>query len=191
MNYFSIDGVLNEWMVLFHGTGGNEFSLLQIAGDIEANANVLSFIGEVGSGAQRRFFAPLENGALPRADFDARVENFLAAWEEVKPKNADKITFLGYSNGANFVLGILEKAPEIADRIVLMHPSNLDYTFEAGSDVQLIITAGSMDTLAIPGDTMKLAKQLEQTFPNTTMKLLDGWHGVLDAEIEYLQKLLK
>ncbi|MER1958986.1 MAG: phospholipase [Solibacillus sp.] len=191
MNYFSIDGVLNEWMVLFHGTGGNEFSLLQIAGDIEANANVLSFIGEVGSGAQRRFFAPLENGALPRADFDARVENFLAAWEEVKPKNADKITFLGYSNGANFVLGILEKAPEIADRIVLMHPSNLDYTFEAGSDVQLIITAGSMDTLAIPGDTMKLAKQLEQTFPNTTMKLLDGGHGVLDAEIEYLQKLLK
>lgn len=191
MNYFSIDGVLNEWMVLFHGTGGNEFSLLQIAGDIEANANVLSFIGEVGSGAQRRFFAPLENGALPRADFDARVENFLATWEEVKPKNADKITFLGYSNGANFVLGILEKAPEIADRIVLMHPSNLDYTFESGSDAQLIITAGAMDTLAIPGDTMKLAKQLEQTFPNTTMKLLDGGHGVLDAEIEYLQKLLK
>lgn len=48
-----------------------------------------------------------------------------------------------------------------------------------------------MDTLAIPGDTMKLAKQLGQTFPNTTMKLLDGGHGVLDAEIEYLQKLLK
>lgn len=191
MNYFSIDGALNEWMVLFHGTGGNEFSLLQIAGDIEPNANVLSFIGEVGAGAERRFFVPLENGVLLRADFDARVEHFLAAWDEVKPKNADKITFIGYSNGANFVLGILEKAPEIADRIVLMHPSNLGYTFETGSDVQLIITAGSMDTLAIPGDTMKLAKQLAQTFPNTTMKLLDGGHEVRDAEIEYLQKLLK
>lgn len=191
MNYFSIDGTLNEWMVLFHGTGGNEFSLLQIAGDIEPNAHVLSFIGEIGAGTQRRFFAPLENGALPRADFDVRVEHFLAAWEEVRPKNADKITFLGYSNGANFILGVLEKAPEIADRIVLMHPSNLGYTFETGSDAQLIITAGSMDTLAIPGDTMKLAKQLTQTFPNTTMKLLDGGHEVRDAEIEYLQKLLK
>lgn len=76
MDYFSIDGTLNEWIVLFHGTGGNEFSLLQIAGDIEPNAKILSFIGQVGSGAERRFFAPLNNGTLLREDFDARVDTF-------------------------------------------------------------------------------------------------------------------
>lgn len=191
MNYFSIDGPLNEWIVLFHGTGGNEFSLLQIAGDIEPNANILSCIGTVGSGEGRRFFAQLENGKLERKDFNERVEEFLMTWQQMKPTNAEKITFLGYSNGANFILGILEKAPKIADCLVLMHPSNLGYTFEEGSDVSIHITAGSMDTLANAGDTMKLSKQLEQQFPNTILKLVDGGHEVRDGEIDYLRKVLK
>ena len=191
MDYFSIDGPLNEWIVLFHGTGGNEFSLLQIAGDIEPNANILSLIGNVGSGESRRFFSPLENGTLVRTDFNERVEEFLTTWKHIKPTSTEKITFLGYSNGANFILGILEKAPKIADCIVLMHPTNLGYTFEGGSNVQIYITAGSMDTLAIPGDTMKLSKQLEQHFPNTTFKLVDSGHEVRDVEIDYLREVLK
>lgn len=190
MNYFNINGPSNEWIVLFHGTGGNEFSLLQIAGDIQPEASVLSFIGDVGTGAERRFFAPLVNGKLDRADFDVRVEAFLNEWPAVKPE-AEKITFIGYSNGANFILGLLERAPEIAQCIVLMHPSNLDYTFTSGSDCDIIITAGSMDTLANAGDTMRLTKQLQEKFPNVTMKLLDSARNVSEQEIDYLQQTLK
>lgn len=190
MNYFSIDGPLNEWIVLFHGTGGNEYSLLQIAGDIEPNASVLTFLGDVGEGASRRYFEPLQNGQLQREDFEQRITSFLTQWADLKPQAAQKVTFVGYSNGANFVLGLLEKEPKIADRIVLMHPSDLGYTFEQGSDSQIVITAGALDGLATPGDTLRLSKQLEEVFPNTTMKLLDSPHNVTDAEIEYLQKVL-
>lgn len=190
MEYFSIEGPLNEWIVLFHGTGGNEYSLLQLAGDINPNASLQAFIGEVGEGAQRRFFAPLENGQLVRADFDERITQFLAQWQEVKPKNATKITFMGYSNGANFMLGLLEKQPTIADCFVLMHPSNLGYTFHASADVDIVLTAGARDSISVPGDTLRLAKQLEVVFPNTTMKLLDSAHNVSEQEIEYLQKKL-
>lgn len=186
MNHFSIKGPSNEWIVLFHGTGGNEFSLLQIAGDINPNASILSFIGEVGAGANRRFFAPLAQGKLERMDFDMRVESFLKEWPRIKP-DAEHITFISYSNGANFVLGLLEHEPAIADRVILMHPSNLAYTFAAGSASEIIITAGSMDTLAIPGDTMRLAKQMQESFLNVTMKLLDSAHNVSEQEIEYLQ----
>lgn len=191
MNYFSIDGPLNEWIVLFHGTGGNEYSLLQIAGDIEPNASVISFIGDVGEAADRRFFSALQNGQLNREDFSARIAHFLKTWDEVKPKNADRITFIGYSNGANFVLGLLEQEPMIADRVVLMHPSNLNYAFEKGSNSQIVITAGALDPIAVPGDTLRLSKQLQEVFPNTTLKLLDSPHNVTDAEIEYLQNQLK
>lgn len=55
MDYFSIDDTNNELFVLFHGTGGNEYSLLQIAGDINPHAHILSFIGDVDSHALRRF----------------------------------------------------------------------------------------------------------------------------------------
>lgn len=190
MNHFSINGPLNELFVLFHGTGGNEYTLLQIAGDIEPNASVLTFLGEVGEGASRRFFEPLVNGELQRADFDYRITAFLDEWAQLKPASATNITFIGYSNGANFILGLLEKEPAIAERIVLLHPTNLNYNFEKGSASQIIMTAGALDAIATPGDTLRLAKQLEKVFPHTTMKLLDSPHHVTDAEIEYLQQVL-
>ena len=189
MDYFSIDGTANECFVLFHGTGGNEYSLLQIAGDIAPEASIISFLGNVGEGKARRFFAPLQNGQVDRADLDAQVEAFLAQWDTIKPTK--RVTFFGFSNGANFILALLEKRPAIAERIVLLHPSNLHYTFAAGSEAQVIVTAGAMDPISIPGDTMKLTKQLQQHFPNVSLKLLDGQHGVTDAEIDYLIGALK
>lgn len=190
MDYFSTNGSSNEWIVLFHGTGGNEFSLLQIAGDINPQASVLAWIGEVGTGANRRFFAPLQQGQLDRADFDVRVEAFLAEWSRVKPDDAEHITFIGYSNGANFILGLLEREPHIADCIVLMHPSHLGYTFEHGSESDIMITAGAMDTLANAGDTLRLANELKEKFPHVTLKLLDSAHQVTEQEIMYLQQVL-
>ena len=98
---------------------------------------------------------------------------------------------MGYSNGANFILGLLEKQPSIADRVILLHPSNLNYTFEQTAPVEIYITAGALDGLAVPGDTVKLAKQLENVFPRTTLKLLDGTHAISEQEIEYLQQMFK
>ena len=39
----------------------------------------------------------------------------------------DEVIFIGYSNGANFILGLLEKNPTIANTVILLHPSNLGY----------------------------------------------------------------
>lgn len=189
MDYFSIDGTADERFVLFHGTGGNEYSLLQIAGDLNPHAHVLAFSGSVGDGAQRRFFLPLTDGRLDRVDFNRRVTDFLEQWHELGMSDKPA-TFIGFSNGANFLLGVLEQKPAIASRIVLMHPSNLRYRFPTGSDTEILITAGATDPLAVPGDTMKLAKQLELNFPNTRLKLLDGAHQVSEQEIEYLKQAI-
>lgn len=186
MNYFSIAGTKNEKIVLFHGTGGNEYSLLQIAGDLDPEAAITSFIGDVGEGAMRRFFEPLVNGRLDRTDFNNRVNQMIEQWKRLALQDS---TIISYSNGANFVLGMLEKEPNLAKKIILMHPTNLNYAFEAGSDVEIIITAGALDTMSIAGDTMKLKKQLEEKFPHTSLKLFDQGHEVTDAEIDYLQSI--
>lgn len=190
MDYFSIDSTNNELFVLFHGTDGNEYSLLQIAGDINPHAHILSFIGDVDSHASRRIFAPLQNGQLQRADFNKRVDAFLAQWAEMPPHNGP-ITFIGYSNGANFILSLLEKAPTIAARVILMHPSDLHYTFSTGSDAQIFITTGARDTLAPAGQVLTLEKQLRAHFPKTTLQLLDGAHELSDEEITYLQHVIQ
>lgn len=46
MNYINIPGSENEYFVLFHGTDGNEYSLLSVVGDINPNTSVISFLGD-------------------------------------------------------------------------------------------------------------------------------------------------
>ncbi len=55
---------------------------------------------------------------LPRANFDERVTAFLEeVWQPRKVKY-DEVIFIGYSNGANFILGLLEKNPTIANTVI-------------------------------------------------------------------------
>lgn len=190
MEYITIPASSNEFFVLFHGTGGNEYSLLPIIGDINPNASVISFLGDEGSGESRRYFKPLLNGQLQRNNFNDKVSQFIMFWDAIKPTNAS-ITFIGYSNGANFILGLLEKRSDIADNIVLLHPSNLEYTFEKYAECRILLTSGANDTLSVPGDVMRLAKQLKNQFPSTTLKLLDTAHEVTAKEIQIAVDFLK
>lgn len=189
MNYFITDNQNKEFFVLFHGTGGNEYSLLSISGELNPNAGVISFLGDSSSGVARRFFHPLNDGKLDRIDFNQRVADFLASWETMKPKDA-KLTFIGYSNGANFLLGILEKAPEIAETVILMHPANLDYTFSKVSQTRILITYGANDYTVPPGDVLTLAKQMNAHFPKLKTKLLDSGHEVTELEVNTIKQFL-
>lgn len=190
MHYITIPGNTNEPFILFHGTGGNEYSLLSITGDLNPKAPVISFLGNEGSGTTRRYFKPLINCQLDRDDFDEKANQFLSLWDNLD-EDTDAATLIGFSNGANFILGLLEKRPDIAKTIVLLHPSNLNYTFEKGSDISIYITSGSMDSLAPPGTVMQLAKQLEESFSSVQFELFDGSHGVTDAEVEGIKDFLK
>lgn len=186
MDYLTIPGSSKETFALFHGTGGNEYSLLSITGEVNPRASIVSFLGNEGSGKERRYFKPLINGMLNRDDFDEKTDAFLDLWDTL-PYSDKPVTLMGYSNGANFILGLLEKRPNIAEAVILMHPSNLDYTFTSGSDTHILITAGSTDTLSTPSDVLKLANQLKEHYSSTAFKLLDGGHEVTDSEVDLIK----
>lgn len=185
MEQFNIAAKSNTSFVVFHGTGGNEYSLLQVVGDIDPTANIRAYIGDIGNGKERRFFAPLQNGQLNRPDLDKRVTSFLNDWAQQKPEG--KVIMMGYSNGANFLLALLEKEPNLADTVVLLHPSNLTYHFSGTSKTTLILTAGARDVVAIPGESVKLSKTLAAHFPQTTFKLFDHGHEIVDEEVEFIR----
>lgn len=190
MEYLTIPADPNKYFVLFHGTGGNEYNRLEQAGDIDPYASVISFLGDEGTGKQRCYFKLLENGALDRENLDQKVTAFLKQWDSIKPEHAT-LTFLGYSNGANFILGLLEQRPDIADNVILLHPSNLDYHFSQGAESKVFLTIGASDTLSIPADGIRLAKQIKEVYPNTDSILLDTGHEITLAEIEKVKEFLK
>lgn len=184
----------DEMFVLFHGTGGNENSLLFLTGELNPYASVLSFSGDTGVGIKRRFFAPLIGKREPdRKDLAERVDKFLTQWDNLELIKGKKITFIGYSNGANFITAILEKRPDIADKTILLHPSHLGWKFESRPLKNVIIvTTGATDLMAPAGDVMKMKKEFENIgYDKFDVILLDGGHEINDQEIEKLKKYYK
>lgn len=190
MNYFMSEKNHDELFVLFHGTGGNEYSLLFLTGELNPHASIISFIGKNGKGKERRFFAPLENQKLDEADFQREVSDFLQNWDQLSLTSAyDKITFIGYSNGANFIQGILQQRPDIADQTFLLHPQEFGLTFsKKGEKNQLLITTGANDTLSIPGNILQLKKRLSSCFPEVAFIMTDSGHEIFDEEVSQIKE---
>lgn len=189
MEKFIYENNSDTVIVLFHGTGGNEYQLLSMTAELFPASDVISFLGEEGVGSDRRFFAPLIEGEIERSNFESVSQRFLTEELPAIANTYKKIIFMGYSNGANFILGLAEQQPELADLLILLHPSNLDYQFsDAVASTKIILTSGAQDTITTAGDTLRLSKELERHFDDVTFLLLDGDHQVTPQEIDLLKE---
>ena len=192
MEHLFIKGTDNLF-VLFHGTGGNESNLLFLTGELDSHASVISFLGNVGTGKNRRFFNPLVNGKLDKQNYSEKIEKFLKNWDLMDISKYKNITFIGYSNGANFTLGLLEKRPDIANTTILLHPSNFDWQFTKKPEKNKIIaTTGALDLMAPAADVVKLKNQLSGIgYEEFQIIMLDSGHEITNEEIEKLKEIYK
>lgn len=192
MEHLFINGTDNLF-VLFHGTGGNESDLLFLTGELDSHASVISFLGNVGIGKNRRFFNPLVNGKLDKQDYSEKIEKFLKNWDLMDISKYKNITFIGYSNGANFTLGLLEKRPDIANTTILLHPSNFDWQFlKKPEKNKIIATTGALDLMAPAADVVKLKTQLLGIgYEEFQIIMLDSGHEITNKEIEKLKEIYK
>lgn len=174
----------------FHGTGGDKTSLLYITGEMDPHASILSFEGNVGTGVARRFFAPLEAGQLNRQDFNERVEAFLSFLDQQDLSAYKEIKILAYSNGANFVIGLLEKRPDLASKVYLLHPSQLGWSDKGPIEGQSwVITMGANDQSAPAGPIIQWIKRMPQEAQDRIeTKIFDSYHAVTDPEMDWLQE---
>ncbi|MGQ7376180.1 alpha/beta hydrolase, partial [Streptococcus suis] len=146
MDYRFIKGSCPRLLVFFHGTGGNKESMLFLRQQLDPKASVLSFNGSWCQGRERRFFATLVDGQLDLVDFEMRMSAFLDFWKDLDIQHYQEITFVGFSNGANFIMGLLTKQSNLADNYILLHPSALDYAFPMqNSRAEILFTLGQND----------------------------------------------
>ena len=192
MEHLFINGTDNLF-VLFHGTGGNESDLLFLTGELDSHASVISFLGNVGIGKNIRFFNPLVNGKLDKQNYSEKIEKFLKNWDLMDISKYKNITFIGYSNGANFTLGLLEKRPDIANTTILLHPSNFDWQFlKKPEKNKIIATTGALDLMAPAADVVKLKNQLSGIgYEEFQIIMLDSGHEITNEEIEKLKEIYK
>lgn len=190
MEYFFQRSTTSKTLVVgFHGRGGNQYQLLTLIARLYPDASILTYLGDVEKGKARRYFKPLEKGQLDRQDFQEQVEKFLTKdWKSFAGKY-EKVVLVGFSNGANFILGLLEQAPTMAQEYLILHPSPLDFQFHPKNpEAKIILTTGSMDTKSIPGEILKLQQMMKAYFPKTQLIIVDGKHAITEEELLRLEK---
>lgn len=188
MNYHFEDGTNSHLLVFFHGSGGNKDSMLFLRQQLDPKASVLSFDGSWGQGRERRFFAPLIDGQLDLVDFEMHLSAFLDFWQDLDIQPYQQVTFVGFSNGANFIMGLLTKQSNLADNYILLHPSALGYAFPMeNSRAEVLFTLGQNDQLV---DQVALEHLVDDwrvsAFPKANLVRFDKGHFLSQDELTYV-----
>lgn len=188
--WFTADKASSELIITFHGTGGNIYSLLPITGEIAPNADVLSFEGSWQTGRKRRYFPLPEEEPVTVSKLKEYAQEFLQEFEKIDVSRYEKVTAMGYSNGANYLLSILQIQPNFVENVILLHPADFQYEFQAtSSDTRILATVGANDYIAPAGPIIQMQKRLQTfQFTNFKVKLLDGGHGISKEEIDFLKQ---
>lgn len=107
----------------FHGTGGDEHQFHGFAQELVPGATVISPRGDVSERGANRFFRRTGEGVYDMEDLARRTDAMVEFMAEQKARiGASKVIALGYSNGANILASVAYTAPQVVDRVVLMHP---------------------------------------------------------------------
>lgn len=188
MDYRFIKGSSPRFLVFFHGTGGNKESMLFLRQQLDPKASVLSFNGSWCQGRERRFFATLVDGQLDLVDFEMRMSAFLDFWKDLDIQHYQEITFVGFSNGANFIMGLLTKQSNLADNYILLHPSALDYAFPMqNSRAEILFTLGQNDPYVDPVALENLVDDWQESaFPKANLACFDKGHYLSHDELTYV-----
>ncbi|MGQ7359134.1 alpha/beta hydrolase [Streptococcus suis] len=189
MDYRFIKGSCPRLLVFFHGTGGNKESMLFLRQQLDPKASVLSFNGSWCQGRERRFFATLVDGQLDLVDFEMRMSAFLDFWKDLDIQHYQEITFVGFSNGANFIMGLLTKQSNLADNYILLHPSALDYAFPMqNSRAEILFTLGQNDPYVDPFALENFVDDWQESaFPRANLARFDKGHFLSQDELTYVR----
>lgn len=182
------DGVGMPTILLLHGAGGDEESLLNLAAIVAPTAGLLAPRGKaLGDGAPR-FFGRLHTGSPDLDDLRERTDDlatFIREAAETYCFDPGETVAVGYANGAEIAASLLLRHPGLLAGAALLHGA-LPFAPSAsaalaGTDV--LVTAGRMDATVTAAQTEELAAALRRAGANVELEWQPGGHELTIAEI--------
>jgi predicted esterase len=153
-----------ETIIVLHGTGGDENSLVGIAQAIAPGAAIISPRGNVLEHGAPRFFKRLGEGVFDPKEVRARAEElarFIRAAIINYNLDPGRVFALGYSNGANVASTVMLVEPDILLGAILLRPM---VVYEPPSIPDLsgksvLISAGRMDPI-VPAESVERLRDI-------------------------------
>ena len=179
-------------LLMLHGTGGDEHSLLDLADAMDEEASVLSVRGNVREGSSNRFFRRLSEGVFDLEDLNRRTNDLADFLNESSAQHAfnlDAVVAVGFSNGANIAASLLLRRPESIGAGILIRSM---VPFEPSTTPNLIgkrvlMLSGDRDPLVEVSNAQSLASMFRAYGAEITFELLTAGHDFTRRDLELSQ----
>jgi phospholipase/carboxylesterase len=175
-------------LLLLHGTGGDENDMVPIGRDLDPSAALLSLRGNVLENGMPRFFRRLAEGVFDEEDVVRRAHELadfipgVAAKYEFDP---ERLTAVGYSNGANIAAAVLLLRPGVIKSAILLR-AMVPLTPSAAPDLagtRALICSGTRDPIIPLENAERLAAMLRKAGADVTVRIEDAGHQLAFDEI--------
>lgn len=184
-------------LLLLHGTGGDEQSLVALADRLAPDAPLLSPRGTVlENGSVTRFFRRVREGVIDEADLRVRADELSAflrtAGMHYRAPPGSWVA-VGFSNGANMAAAMLLLHPDQLAGAVLISalppfttgPGTVDL-----SGKQIALVYGLHDRIVPARRSRELAAQLRHRGAHVVELAHNGGHVVADSVLHELERFV-
>lgn len=187
------DTPLAPVLVLFHGTGGDEYSLLSLAESIAPGAAVLSLRGNRKENGMNRFFNRFSEGNIDVDDLRSETDNlhrFLTEFGLNNEFTERKVIAVGYSNGANMIVSLLHHETSVFNGAILFHGTDYRPEDPYGDlkKVSVFVAAGHNDSLVSQESTKQMTWNLKEAGASVQEKWTAAGHQLTEDEVLASQK---
>jgi phospholipase/carboxylesterase len=181
-------------ILLLHGTGGNEADLMPFASRVNPRATLLGLRGRAAEEGVARFFRRLAPNSFDQSDLRTEARAFEAFLPEAVRGyglNPDRLTVLGYSNGANFAGAVMALHPSLIRRAILLRAILvLDELAEPDlSGTEVLLVGGSKEPLREKTDA--LASWLIRCGAECDLQRVAGEHQITTDDVETVRDWLR
>ncbi|WP_295735695.1 alpha/beta hydrolase [uncultured Bartonella sp.] len=184
-----------EVIILLHGSGGNETTLVPFARPIWPKATLIGIRGRIVQNGETRWFKKITPTKFDEKDASSEADafvKFMGNLAEDHHFDLSRVTFVGYSNGANLLAVIMMRHPGFARRAILMRsmPVIGNMGKEDLSKNRILIISGKNDALYSP-----FAPALLSVFKKNGAKvdaaMVDSDHMIGEADRDVIVKWMK
>jgi phospholipase/carboxylesterase len=174
-------------MVLLHGSGGDESTLVPLAAELAPGAPLISLRGSVEIDGGFAFFHRRPDRSIDEADLTARIPP-LAGFIEAAVKNhsfAKPPVVIGFSNGAIMAAALLLTHPTLFAGGILLRPLSpfLDDQPVHLNATPVLIIDGEKDSRRSPGDGARLATRFSKAGATVTHHVLPVGHAITQMDV--------
>lgn len=168
-------------LVMLHGTGGNETSLLELGPMLDPSSHVMGIRGNSTEEGMNRFFRRYSEGLFDEADLIYQAHDLNGFLVEAKATyGLNELVLVGYSNGANMAAALLLLHPAPISAAVMFRamlpllPSKPPQL----TDKRALILSGSHDNMIPLESATRLAEVMRSYGADVDQRVAPVGHAL-------------